>query len=69
MDRRLLVFAALGLSLAACSKSPTASSNTFNEAAAMNTPVESPAAAADNSMVDSANAAAPEADGNNTATP
>jgi hypothetical protein len=71
MDRKLLVLAALGLSLSACQKAPAAGDNgfneaaaTFNEFAAMNTSV----VAVENNSADAANAAAPAADAN-AATP
>ena len=67
MDRKLLVLAALGVSLAGCGNSSTTNNAAFNEAAAMNTPVESPPPA--DNAADAANAAAPADNATNAATP
>jgi hypothetical protein len=69
MDRRLLLFAALGLSLAGCQKAPA--DNSFNIAAEMNAAAtddngaaaDNTTAAADNNMAAATNAA----DGNSAA--
>jgi hypothetical protein len=65
MDRKLLVLAALGVSVAGCG-APATNNAAFNEAAAMNTPVESPPPA-DNAA--DMNAAAPADNAANAATP
>ncbi len=66
MDRKLLVLAVLGVSLAGCGSSSTTNNAAFNEAAAMNTPAESPPPA-DNAA--DMNAAVPADNAANAATP
>lgn len=68
MDRKLLVLAVLGVSLAGCGSSSSTNNAAFNEAAAMNTPVESPPPA-DNAANMASNAAAPADNATNAATP
>ena len=66
MDRKFLLLAVVGVSLAGCGGSPATNNAAFNEAAAMNTPVESPPPA-DNAA--DMNAAAPADNATNAATP